>query len=110
MTVNNWVELIVAVLSGLVVCIPLVVKLVEYIQAATKEKNWSSLMQLVLKLMVEAEKNYSTGAERKEYVIDTIKSMESTLNYDFDENVVSAMVDAIVAASKVINAEIKAMD
>jgi hypothetical protein len=57
--------------------------------------------------MTEAEKNYSTGAERKQYVMDTIKTMEDTLNYDVDENVISAMIDSIVAASKTINAEIK---
>ena len=60
-------------------------------------------MQLVLKLMVEAENNYATGAERKKYVIDAIKAMEGTLNYDIDENVIGDMIDAIVAASKTIN-------
>jgi hypothetical protein len=103
MNINDWVNLIVSVLSGLAVCIPLVVKLVQYIQTAVKEKNWSSLMQLVLQLMTEAEKNYSTGAERKKYVMDTVKSMENTLNYDIDENVISTMIDSIVAASKTIN-------
>lgn len=108
MTINEWVNLVVSILSGLLVCVPLVIKLVEYIQTATKEKNWSSLMQLVLKLMTEAEKLYSTGAERKAYVLATIKAMENTLNYDIDENVVGEMIDSIVAASKVINAEVKA--
>ena len=106
MSVNDWVNLIVSILSGLAICIPLVVKLVQYIKTVTKEKNWSSLMQLVLQLMTEAEKNYSTGAERKEYVMDSIKAMESTLNYDIDENVIGNMIDSIVAASKTINAEI----
>lgn len=107
MNVNDWVNLIVSILSGIAVCIPLVVKLVQYIKTAVKEKNWSSLMQLVLKLMTDAEKLYSTGAERKEYVMTTIKAMESTLNYDVDENVISEMIDSIVAASKTINAEVK---
>ena len=107
MTINDWIELIIAVLSGLAVCIPLVSKLVQYIQASIKEKNWSSLMQLVLKLMTEAEQNYSTGALRKAYVMATIKSIEDTLNYDVDEDVLGAMIDAIVTASKIINAEVK---
>ena len=106
MNINDWVELIVAVLAGLATAIPLIVKLVQYIQKAAKEKNWTSLMQLVLQLMTEAEKNYSTGAERKEYVMDTIKSMEDTLNYEIDENVIGEMIDSIVAASKTINAEV----
>lgn len=107
MMFNDWVNLVVSVLSGLVVCVPLVVKLVQFIQTAVKEKNWSSLMQLVLKLMTEAEKNYATGAERKAYVIGAIKAMESTLNYDVDEKVIGDMIDSIVEASKVINAEVK---
>ena len=98
-----WFELIVAMLTGLVACIPLVIKLVQVIRDAVKAKNWAPLMQLVLKLMAEAEENYSTGAEREEYVIDTIKAMESTLNYDVDETVIREMIAAIVMATKKIN-------
>ena len=100
---ESWINLIIAILSGLITAIPLVIKLVQYIKQAVKSKNWSPLMQLVLKLMVEAENNYATGAERKKYVIDAIKAMEGTLNYDIDENVIGDMIDAIVAASKTIN-------
>lgn len=102
----EWVDilkLIVAIVSGIAACIPLVIQLVKYIKEAAKSKNWTPLMQLVLKLMAEAEKNQATGAERKKYVIDTIKAMESTLNYDIDENVVSEMIDSIVEATKKIN-------
>lgn len=107
MNINDWVNIIVSVLSGLAVCIPLVVKLVQFIQTAVKEKNWTSLMQLVLKLMTEAETLYSTGAERKEYVMSTIKTMASTLNYDVDYDVVSEMIDSIVDATKQINIKVK---
>ena len=102
----EWIDilkLIVAIVSGIAACIPLVIQLVKYIKEAAKSKNWTPLMQLVLKLMAEAEKNQATGAERKKYVIDTIKAMESTLNYDIDENVVSEMIDSIVEATKKIN-------
>ena len=107
MTINDWMNLIVSILSGIAVCIPLVIKLVQYIQAAIKEKNWSNVMQIVLKLMTEAEKNYDTGAERKEYVMDSLVAIKDTLNYDVDMNAISEMIDSIVAASKVINAEVK---
>ena len=100
---ESWINLIIAILSGLITAIPLVIKLVQYIKQAVKSKNWSPLMQLVLNLMVEAENNYATGAERKKYVIDAIKAMEGTLNYDIDENVIGDMIDAIVTASKTIN-------
>ena len=107
MTVNDWVNLVVSILSGIAVCVPLVVKLVQFIQASVKEKNWSSFMQLVLKLMTEAEQLYSTGAERKAYVMTTIKVMENTINYDVDEAVLSEMIDSIIDATKKINVEVK---
>ena len=40
----DWVEIIIAILSGLAACIPLVIKLVQYVEKAIKEKNWSALL------------------------------------------------------------------
>ena len=37
-------EIVVSVLAGLTVCIPLVIKLIEYVQKAVKEKNWNALL------------------------------------------------------------------
>ncbi len=99
----EWVKLIIALVSGIAACIPLVIQLVKFIKEAAKSKNWAPLMQLVLKLMTEAEKNYATGTERKKYVIDSIKAMESTLNYDIDENVIAEMIDSVIKATKTIN-------
>ena len=101
--VSIWIEIIVSIITGLVVCIPLVVKLVQFIRSAVKAKNWAPMMQLVLKLMAEAEENYSTGAEKKAYVIDSIKALEGTLNYDVDVDAIDAMIDSIVLATKKIN-------
>ena len=103
MEIKDIVSLIVAIVSGVATCIPLIISLIKYIKEAVKSKNWSALMTLVMKLMADAEKLFGTGAEREEYVISTIKSMEATLNYDIDENVVREMIRAIVEASKKIN-------
>lgn len=103
---EKYIELIIAVLSGLVATIPLVVQLIKYVKAAIQEKNWSKVMKLVLNLMTEAEKNYATGAERKQYVISSIESIKDTLNYQVDMDQISQMIDAIVAASKTINAKV----
>ena len=73
------------------------------IQKVTKEKNWSAVVQLVLKLMAEAEQNYANGADKKAYVMSTIKTMESTLQYDIDEKAISELIDAVVATTKKIN-------
>lgn len=101
--VNIWIEIIIAILTGLATCIPLVIKLVQTIKEAVRAKNWAPMMQLVLRLMTEAEENYSTGAEKKAYVIDSINATKDTLNYDVDMDAVSAMVDAIIDVTKKIN-------
>lgn len=101
--VEFWINVAISILTGLITCIPLVVKLVQVIKDSVKSKNWTALMQLVLKLMAEAESNYSTGAEKKTYVIDSIEAIKSTLNYDVDMDAVSAMIDSLVEATKKIN-------
>ena len=104
---ENVINIIISVLSGLTVCIPLVVQLVKYVKAAIKERKWTKVMELVLNLMTEAERNYATGAEKKEYVMNSIESIKDVLDYEVDMNAISEMIDAIVAASKTINVEAK---
>ena len=103
----EWINIITSILSGLAVCIPLVIKLVEYVRKALQERNWSNVMHLVLQLMTEAEKLYQTGAERKEYVMASIEKIQDTLNYEIDMNTISVMIDSICSASKTINADTK---
>lgn len=98
-----YINLIVAILTGLATAIPLVVQLVKYIKEAIRGKNYNNIMMLVMNLMIEAEKEYTNGADKKAYVIATIKSMEQILNYDIDEEAIGAMIDKIVEASKNIN-------
>lgn len=102
-----YVNAIIAILTGLVTAIPLVVQLVKYVQEAIKGKNYSNVMALVLNLMVEAEEKYSEGAQKKEYVIAAIKSMEKTLNYDIDEEAIGAMIDSVIDITKKINIDNK---
>ena len=101
---ENWINLVVSVLSGLVVIIPLVYKLIEFVQKATKEKNWVELFKLVSSFMTEAESMFQTGAERKDYVIMAVKASANTVNYDIDMDVVSQMIDDLCALSKTVNA------
>lgn len=98
-----YVNAIIAILTGLVTAIPLVVQLVKFVKEAIKGKNYSNVMALIMSLMVEAENKYSEGAQKKEYVLGAIKSMEKTLNYDIDEEAISAMIDTIADVSKKIN-------
>ena len=101
--VNFWVEIIVALLTGLVAIIPVVIKLIDTVKKATKEKNWRAVVQLVLALMKEAEQNYTNGADKKQYVMSSLKAMEASLQYDIDEDAIGELIDAIAAATKKIN-------
>ena len=98
-----WTTIILPIISGLVAAIPLVIKLVDLAQKAHKEKNWRAVVQLVLVLMKEAEQNYTVGADKKQYVISSIKAMEKSLQYDIDEEAISELIDAVADATKKIN-------
>lgn len=106
MEIQVWIELIIEVLTGLAVAIPLVIKLVQMVQIATKEKNWNIIVDMVLKYMVQAEKDFTSGAERKEWVMNAVKEAAIISNYDYDEVAeakVSDMIDAICRAARKIN-------
>lgn len=103
--VVKWIELIIAVLSGLVVAIPLVVQLVKYVKLAVKEKNWSQVLNMVLELMETAETKFNEGAERKEWVMAMLKASADELNYDIDYNAISNMIDKLCDMSKVVNSK-----
>lgn len=96
-------ELIIAIISGLTACVPLVVALINTIKTAKKTKNWAPVMKTVIALMEEAENNLESGATRKEWVMDSLRATAKYFGFDMDETAVSDMIDAIVAASKVIN-------
>ena len=99
----NILQAILSILSGLVVIIPLIIQLVRYIKSAIKEKNWSNLIKIVIELMEQAEINFKTGAERKEWVMSEVQRLGPTINYNIDMEVISNMIDSLCAMSKIIN-------
>ena len=104
----SWVDIVVSIMSGLAVCIPLVVKLVNVVSTSVKEKNWSQIVAIVLDLMKEAETLFSDGATKKAYVMASVESAAKSINYNYDDvakQKVSDMIDAICATAKVVNAE-----
>ena len=64
----EYMQYVVSILAGLAAVIPLVIKLIEYVQKATKEKNWNKLVALVIDLMQTAESKLEKGADKKEWV------------------------------------------
>ncbi len=99
----EWLELILSILIGLSAAIPLVIKLVEYVQKAIKEKNWGIVLNMVMNYMTIAEEKFDNGAERKEWVLAMVEEAAVTVNYDIDMEVISTMIDNLVRMSKKIN-------
>lgn len=99
----DWVEIIVSILTGLAACIPLVIKLVEYVQKAVKEKNWQKLLSFIMDLMQQAEGKFTVGAEKKEWVIMMVKASADTINYDIDMTEVGNLIDALCDMSNAVN-------
>ena len=99
----KWYEIVIEILSGLIIMIPLVVKLAEYVQVAAKEKNWNDLLNLVMNLMKEAEGKFATGIERKDWVLMAVKASAETINYDIDMNKVADLIDSLCEMTKVVN-------
>ena len=100
----DWIKYIVPILSGIAVCIPLAIKLVESVRLAVKERNWTHLLDMVMRLMKEAEESIEDGATRKAYVLAQISASAEFMNYDIDMEVISKMIDALCDMSKVVNA------
>lgn len=102
----EWYKVLISVLSGLITAIPLVIKLVEYVQKAIKEKNWNDLLALVTNLMEQAENKFEDGASKKEWVMAMVEASADTINYDINFDQVSELIDSLCDMSKIVNAPI----
>ena len=99
-------ELIIEILAGLLVVIPLVAKLIEYVKKSTLEKNWNNLIRLLLNLMATAEEKFDNGADRKQWVIAMIQASANTVNYPISEQELSKLIDNLVELTKKVNVKI----
>lgn len=99
----EYLDVILSIVAGLAAAIPLVIKLVQYVQAAVKEKNWNKLLDLVMNLMEEAEIKFADGATRKEWVMAMVKASAESINYDVDMEAISELIDSLCDLTKKVN-------
>lgn len=100
------IDIAIAILTGLSVCIPLVLKLVAVVKENVAEKNWNEIVKIVIAQMVEAEKNYTEGAAKKAWVMNQMRVLAKSLNFNYtevEELKVAELIDAICAGAKIIN-------
>lgn len=99
----DW-NILLSIIAGLATAIPLVIKLVQYVEKAVREKNWNRLLALVMSLMEQAEQKFSDGATRREWVLAMVKASAETINYDVDMTSVAALIDSLCSLTKTVNA------
>ena len=100
----EWFEILIGILTGIVVLVPFGIKIFNWIKKLISEKKWIELVNVVIKLVAEAETAYSDGASRKEYVMHMVKSAAEAMDYDVDMDEISKFIDNIVAMAKLVNA------
>ena len=100
-------ELIIEILASLMIVIPLVVKLIEYVKKSVLEKNWHNLIHLLLNLIATAEEKFDNGADRKQWVIAMVQASANTINYPISEQELSKLIDNLVELTKKVNVKIQ---
>ena len=103
-------SVIVSILSGLIVCVPLVIKLVSVTREAVRKGNWDKLVGMAADYMAEAEIKIADNATRKEWVMGMIRTSANTLDNDLTEGEwakISEMIDHLCTMARTVNAEKK---
>lgn len=102
----DWIQAAISILSGLAVCIPLVVKLVKCVEDAIKSKRWDTLLKLVIANMAEAEELFETGAERKQWCMKLLSANAESAGYELtpeDVDKIGSMIDSLCEMAKAVN-------
>ena len=102
----NLILNICGLISGIIVCIPIVIKLVQVSKEAIKNKNWNQVLSLLLDLIKIAEASFTAGSQKKEYVINELKLQADKLDYTITSSdwvKISNMIDSLIEMSKVVN-------
>lgn len=99
-------NVIASILSGLIVCVPLVIKLIQVTRESVRKGNWNRVVGMVADYMAEAEKKIEDGATRKEWVMGMIRTSASSLDYDLTESEwrkIGDMIDQLCKMAAVVN-------
>ena len=100
---NETLRIIVQILTALVTLVPMIFALVKWVTVAVKEKNWNNLLSLTLSLCAEAEEQFANGADKKQWVMSMVKSSSKTVNYDIDDETLSALIDNLIDLTTKVN-------
>ena len=103
-------NLIAGILSGLIVCVPLVIKLVQVTKEPIRKGNWNKLVSMVADFMAQAEMKIEDNATRKEWVLGMVRTSANQIDYDLTDaewEKISNMIDQLCTMARTVNAEAK---
>lgn len=103
MNIVEILNLTASIIAGIAVCLPLVLKLIQYVKEAAKGKDYQKLIKLTMKFCEEAELLFGTGQERKAWVLHRVEEIAKVMNIEVDMDAISQLIDDICEASKIIN-------
>jgi len=102
--------LIASILSGLIVCIPLVIKLIQVTRETVRKGNWNKIVGMAAEYMAQAEVKIEDNATRKEWVLGMIRTSASQIDYDITDlewDKISMMIDQLCTMARTVNSENK---
>jgi len=103
-------NLIASILSGLIVCIPLVIKLIQVTRETVRKGNWNKIVGMAAEYMAQAEVKIEDNATRKEWVLGMIRTSASQIDYDITDlewDKISMMIDQLCTMARTVNSENK---
>lgn len=102
MNVSEVLRLVLSILSGIAICIPLTIKLIDAIKALVKERNWSKIVDETMQYMAIAKEKFENNADKKEWVMAMVAHSAKALRYDVDMDAISNLIDSVCDVSKIL--------
>lgn len=99
-------NMIASILSGLIVCVPLVIKLIQVTKESVRKGNWNKLVGMVADFMSQAEVKIEDNATRKEWVLGMIRTSAGQIDYDLTElewEKIGTMIDQLCTMARTVN-------
>ena len=94
---------IVYILAGLIVVVFIGMQLFAKIKPYLTNGQWYIPVIQAIQFMAIAEDKFDNGADRKVWVMETLKEAMTKLNIECNYEAISNMIDAICRLSKILN-------
>jgi len=103
-TVREILVIVGAIVGIISTAVPLIIKLIKKSRQWTKERDWNKIMEMLPRLIVEAEHftNY-TGQEKKEFVKSRLAIFAINNRIAFNETGLEAAIDDAVKLTREVN-------